>query len=391
MLIVFFPTGNEFLFIRPSEDFDLSDNHIDWRNLLDKPSPSSSSSNLESSKTKGHKYLLISCTHKKERSKSFNIKVRGETINVLYEDTEKLNNPQSLIYNLRLIPFVKMKNLLPYTIEFTYNPCLEVTKLQYGEESNMPYVVFGQSKMLIKLLNYLNGDWIGEFVIPKDGYEQEMKFVKFVKRGFQDSVTLSLNLAIESSTLSISLFSQYWVVNHTNQQVTFQINGKSIHTYVQPKTMHSPFLFSLDPKMVSKTPRICISINDSAFAEAFPADVVPYNGSFLCECKSKRFSYWTKVKVDLSNVGVSKIVTIGSFYNIMNMSHRKVFYSENNEDWLHVSKEKSIQFFPTNLKSQQLCFRTDKNVLSSKVNVAEFKCYAVDSYLSFSVCFSSGI
>lgn len=67
-------------------------------------------------------------------------------MNVLYEDTERLDNDESYIYSIRLLAFVRLKNLLPLSIEFGYNPVqFEVSKLDAGEEAILPYAIFGTS------------------------------------------------------------------------------------------------------------------------------------------------------------------------------------------------------------------------------------------------------
>lgn len=90
--------------------------------------------------------MTLHCPRKNDKTKHFFVKVVGEKMNVLYEDTERLDNDESYIYSIRLLAFVRLKNLLPLSIEFGYNPVqFEVSKLDAGEESILPYAIFGTS------------------------------------------------------------------------------------------------------------------------------------------------------------------------------------------------------------------------------------------------------
>lgn len=69
-------------------------------------------------------------------------------MNVLYEDTDRLDFDESHIYNIKLIPFVRLKNLLPYSIEYYYEPVTtEVVLLDPGQERILFYASFGLSSM----------------------------------------------------------------------------------------------------------------------------------------------------------------------------------------------------------------------------------------------------
>ena len=139
------------LYIRPSDQFELSDSPIDWRNIdlrYEADDDLSLSLCTTSNPRATVKYLMLSCKRKSDKSKRFQIKVRGQKVNVLFEDSERLDCDESYIYNIRLLPFLRLKNLLPYPILFSYDPVeQEIAKLESGEEAILPYAIFGQTSM----------------------------------------------------------------------------------------------------------------------------------------------------------------------------------------------------------------------------------------------------
>ena len=154
--ILLFFIGEDLLYIRPNDQFELSENPVDWKNIDISGQIETESfcfSNLCSPNTNQSKmsYIMLKCLNKTDKTKSFNIKVRGDKFNVLFEDSERLDNNESYIYNIRLLPFVLFKNLLPYSIEFSYTPANELIKLEHGEELNLSYVVFGKTSMCLTL------------------------------------------------------------------------------------------------------------------------------------------------------------------------------------------------------------------------------------------------
>ena len=151
LIYIFHILGQGFLYIRPSDQFELSDAPVDWRCIDLKDADDDALFDwlcATAQQTTTVKYLILWCKRKSDPTKIFHIKVRGKKLNVLYEDTERLDFDDSHIYSVMLIPCVRLKNLLPYPILFSYDPVeLEITKLESGEEKQLPYAIFGKSCM----------------------------------------------------------------------------------------------------------------------------------------------------------------------------------------------------------------------------------------------------
>ncbi|OTF70180.1 vacuolar protein sorting-associated protein 13A-like protein [Euroglyphus maynei] len=128
------------LFVKPSDDYELCRPPFLWRETREREH----NNHCKSSPQKEKPYLLIKCVNKKT-DKQFVIKLRGEKTLVSYEDTDCMENDESYLYTVRMIPLARLKNLLPYTIRFSYSPLNELRTLEPGEEFNLPFIDFGNS------------------------------------------------------------------------------------------------------------------------------------------------------------------------------------------------------------------------------------------------------
>lgn len=131
--------GRDVLYISPSADFELSNRPFDWRTLdvVD---------GACSSKSAKVPLLVLHCPLKSNPKKRFGIKVRAEKTNVLFEDTERLDNDEAYLYHIRLLPFVVVKNYLPYAAQVSYEATEgEWFDLVSGAEKILPFAVFGHS------------------------------------------------------------------------------------------------------------------------------------------------------------------------------------------------------------------------------------------------------
>ena len=225
--------------------------------------------------------------------------------------------------------------------------------------------IFSLPDITYTVSNYLKQDWICTALLPESGRKNENKYYKFVPTDSEESksdkkskICLVLNFLVDKNSLLLSLFSPYWIVNQTNADITYRIDDD--HVYRQSKALatNAPFLLAFDPDNVSKKNKLSLAISNSSYSDYFPLNVVPYRGSFLPQSASKQYTYYVNVRVDLACIGVSKIVTVSSFYNLYNISKFKMEYSETAEEkWFAIESECSMSFFPTKSKDQIMCFR----------------------------------
>ena len=200
-------------------------------------------------------------------------------------------------------------------------------------------------------------------MLPETGDASENRYFMFTSN--EDKICLAVNYSIEKSSVVLSLFAPYWMVNYTNEDIVYRVDDK--HIYKHHKDLSTPLLLCFDPDRVSKKDKLSLAISASLYSEYFPLNAVPYNASFLPQSKSKKFAYCVNVKVELARLGLSKIITVSSFYSIWNISKEVIEYSENNEDWFSIETECSKPFFPTRSNDQTMCFRFAGTEYDSKV------------------------
>ncbi len=76
--------------------------------------------------------------------------MRAEKTNVLFEDTERLDDDEAYLYNIKLLPFVIAKNYLPYAAQVSYEASDgEWFDLPSGAEKILPFAVFGKSSEFV--------------------------------------------------------------------------------------------------------------------------------------------------------------------------------------------------------------------------------------------------
>jgi hypothetical protein len=113
------------LYVRPSDEYSMSDNGIDWR--------SSSSS----------KKTIMSCTANSSKSK-FHIKSWCDRERIPFEETQS-HKKNSVLYLIKLHPIIKLRNLLPYDLQISIKDTNESHLLESGQENDLPCVQLGET------------------------------------------------------------------------------------------------------------------------------------------------------------------------------------------------------------------------------------------------------
>ena len=127
--------------LKPSDEYDFSDKTIDWRNVNDRRISAKLCLPLCDSSVEP--LILVSQSENSPQNK-FYVKVRCDTKEVLFEDTNT-TKPESILYQIRLIPIVKLKNLLPYRITYATEGIDQLLTLEQGEESDLSAVKLGET------------------------------------------------------------------------------------------------------------------------------------------------------------------------------------------------------------------------------------------------------
>jgi len=221
----------------------------------------------------------------------------------------------------------------------------------------------------LNICNYLDREWHCFKKIPSSGSENEFQFWTFKSNGHEQQLSLELavNLSIEDSSLIVSLFAPFWMINRTSQQLIYRIDNETFIYHAS--TVLSPVLLSFNQKSLFSKKKLSLSIGDSRFSDGFSIDVVGSKGNIIAKSKNGKFNYFVSVEIELSRIGLSKIVTITSFYSIINISTRTIEVSEDNEEWVSVKSLANEAFWPKKAKDQVIYFRFNLDSVSSKVNL----------------------
>ena len=132
--------------LKTSKDYKMSDLSIDWRNA--QQNESSGKLCLPAFDSPNIKPLILSCDSLKKDKNKFFVKVKCDKKYIHFEDTNATNDG-SILYHIRLIPIVKLKNLLSYNISYAIEGIDELFNVESGEESDLSYVRLGETGVLI--------------------------------------------------------------------------------------------------------------------------------------------------------------------------------------------------------------------------------------------------
>ncbi len=127
--------------VRPSDEYKISDQSIDWRNNQQIESSGKLCVPLcDSSK----KPIILSCDSVINEKNKFYIKVKCDNKEVHFDDTNATNN-NSILYQIKLIPIVKLRNFLPYKISYASEEIDQLTYIESGEESDLCHIDLGKT------------------------------------------------------------------------------------------------------------------------------------------------------------------------------------------------------------------------------------------------------
>ncbi|XP_054161337.1 intermembrane lipid transfer protein Vps13-like [Oppia nitens] len=351
--------------VKPSNDYLLCDKTIDWRSQIDKRNTSTSLCLPFCDSPTRQPPLILTSNSESNPNNKFYIKVKCDQKDVQYEDST-ISNVESVLYEIRLIPIVKLRNLLPYTISYAIENIDELIPLESGDESDLSAVRLGETGLSLTLVNYLEKDWYCFKTIPSYGPESDVYLWKFTASDNHksQSIDLAVKLSIENSTIVLSLYSPFWMINRTSQQLVYRVDDETV-IFHQP-TVLTPVLLCFKPKNLFCKKKLCLSIGDSRFSDGFSVDVAGSKGNIIAKSKNGKYNYYVSIDVQLSRIGLSKIVTITPFYSIVNVSSKSIEISEDNDEFQSINSFTTNAFWPKRSTNQSIFLRFDSKSNSSK-------------------------
>uniref|UniRef100_A0A4W6GBL2 Vacuolar protein sorting 13 homolog A n=1 Tax=Lates calcarifer TaxID=8187 RepID=A0A4W6GBL2_LATCA len=277
---------------------------------------------------------------------------------VTFKHTGDIGENFDVPFVLHLWPSVLLRNLLPYPITYELKDsgasAPEAT-LDPGHSAQLQTAVINQSRLSLRLLNYLAQDWSSEYSLQSD--QEEITFIVFQSLREDDEdecdgterkraeLDIAVHVKYDHGQTVIAIHSPYWMVNKTGRLL--QYKADDIHRK-HPLDYDMPLLFSFKPRYFLRNNKVSLMISDSELSDDFSLDTVGSHGDV--KCKGRYKDYLVGVKIDASSFSLTRIVTFVPFYMLVNRTKHSVFICEEGQDnWTEAQPEQSaIPFWPEN-------------------------------------------
>ncbi|CAG2221758.1 VPS13A_C [Mytilus edulis] len=320
-----YPRG-EFLFKPVYENYQVSKETVSWRGA----------ENLGT--------VQLACQGESGHS-AFYISVRAEIENV-YFDVGDTMSAKSFIFHLS--PTVILHNLLPYPISFQLEGTEEHTTLQKGKNTALLNACVGKSNVEIVIPIYEGKEWIGHRSITNDLPELSMLTFEAYEGAQQVTQNLGLHCKKNDGCMDISVYSPYWMVNKTGQDLYYKASdGEDFTTHCHDNL--DIVMFSFKQKTLFSTKKkASLKIATSEWSDKFSLDTVGSSGDVQCK-STKKQTFSVGVKITLSSSGLTKICTFTPFYMLLNTSEYSLMCQETGQegdDWIQVASKECKPFWP---------------------------------------------
>ncbi|XP_023578759.1 vacuolar protein sorting-associated protein 13A [Octodon degus] len=262
-----------------------------------------------------------------------------------------------LPYIMHLWPPILLQNLLPYKIAY-YLEGIENTvfTLNEGQSAQICAVQMDKARLHLKLLDYLNHDWKGEYRIRSN--QEDISFITFtcVTEMEKTDLDIAIHMTYNTGQTVVAFHSPYWMVNKTGRMLQYKADG--IHRK-HPPNYKKPVLFSFQPSHFFNNNKVQLMVTDSELSDQFSIDTVGSHGAV--KCKGPQMDYQVGVTIDLSSFNITRIVTFTPFYMIKNKSKYHISVAEEGlNKWLSLDLEKCIPFWPEDA-SNKLLIQVENN------------------------------
>lgn len=277
---------------------------------------------------------------------------------VTFKQTGGVGENFDVPFVLHLWPSILLRNLLPYQVSYQLKDSgvsAPEAILDPGHSIQLHSAVIDQSKLDLRLLNYLAQDWQTEYSLNSG--KEEISFILFkslrededecddVKDMKKPELDIAVHVQYEQGQMKVAIHSPYWMVNKTGRLL--QYKADDIHRK-HPLDYDMPLLFSFKPRYFLKNNKVRLMISDSELSDDFSLDTVGSYGDV--KCKGRYKDYLVGVKIDTSSFSLTRIVTFMPFYMLVNRTKQSVFVCEEGQDnWTEAGPEQSaIPFWPEN-------------------------------------------
>uniref|UniRef100_A0A671VJ44 Vacuolar protein sorting 13 homolog A n=1 Tax=Sparus aurata TaxID=8175 RepID=A0A671VJ44_SPAAU len=261
---------------------------------------------------------------------------------VTFKHTGDVGENFDVPFVLHLWPSVLLRNLLPYPISYALKVGCET--LNPGHPAQLHTAVIDQSKLDLRLLNYLAQDWSSEYRFDLWIFYFASFLCTWSERR-RAELDIAVHVKYDQGQTEVAIHSPYWMLNKTGRLL--QYKADDIHRK-HPLDYDMPLLFSFKPRYFLKNNKVRLLISDSELSDDFSLDTVGSHGDV--KCKGRYKDYLVGVKIDASSFSLTRIVSFVPFYMLVNRTKNTVFICEEGQDnWTEAQPEQSaVPFWPEN-------------------------------------------
>uniref|UniRef100_T1J6X9 Large ribosomal subunit protein uL13 n=1 Tax=Strigamia maritima TaxID=126957 RepID=T1J6X9_STRMM len=263
--------------------------------------------------------------------------------------------PNYIVY---LYPPLVFHNQLPYEVELKFKTNVPEVKLNPG--ASMPLFTVDLNKVQtvkLEMLNYLGIPWQGNFELSMDmdSHKPIVMSAEFDTGG--GNKQLGVNFHIEPDRcLDVYMYAPYWIINKTG--LPLQLRGSHSDVVYETQVTEEPVLFRFKRHRRKKAK---VRVYNSHWSSSFSLDTVGSNGVVICKDKERDKKYQMLLSITLSNLQLTKIITVMPYFMVINKTDKHLRFMEVNEKadlWLDLVPMQCVSFWPdTNIMKMNVKFR----------------------------------
>ncbi|XP_071819504.1 intermembrane lipid transfer protein VPS13A-like isoform X2 [Apostichopus japonicus] len=282
----------------------------------------------------------------------------------------KLDKPSSVsrapTYILHIHPPITLHNFLPYDLVYSFLD----TGLKFllrGEKMDVHSVDLNQGQtMTMQVKSYLSSNWEGTLMVSREMKATEtVAMVMQTTGNNQKHLNLLANSTSTDGAWDIFLYSPYWIVNKSELPV--EIRASRSRKVFSTHSLADPVLFNFSS---TKRRKAKLRVFDSVWSTSFSLDTVGSSGVIICrdEDHDRTYQFWMDIR--LSNLSLTKIVTLMPYFLIQNHTDITLSYVEEGVKagvWVNIKPGEVLPFWPGTLSMKLLARKaTTPDILTSR-------------------------
>ncbi|ELU14385.1 hypothetical protein CAPTEDRAFT_224867 [Capitella teleta] len=163
--------------------------------------------------------------------------------------TESTGQKNTETYVLNILPPVVFRNLLQMPVSIALEGSLgeERVDVEEGDKKVLYNANVGKSFLEVKILNYLNKEWVGRKLLETDPEEMSIwSFTAKDENGTESHLDLGVHTSSTKGYQEVELYCPYWMINKTGREITYRAGDD--FTVSHSGDFHGAVLFSFRSK-----------------------------------------------------------------------------------------------------------------------------------------------